>query len=216
VPLFDALARNSYLFSTSLGFQRVVLAQIRPPLPEPDQAGLEAFERTYRALGHAIAGSRAVPVPMTFAISWPGRFDARDAPRIETSFQGWARGARASLKGSSDIISLQNDGIRKLAQEEGWSVSEIPAVLPPDRAHFSDVCHLTVEGNRLIAAALSAEIQPLVDGIRARHRATSMSSWRAPKPAARARECCSCAPSSTSGSARLQPTSSTPAGTLGR
>lgn len=179
--VLDVLARNSYLIRAGQELRRTALAAIRPPLAEPDQAGLEAFERQYRALMRAIAGSRAVPLPMTFAISWPGEFTAADRRRIEGSFLPWARGARASLEEAKDIIDLQNDRIRSLAREEGSPVSEIAGQVPPDRAHFQDVCHLTVEGNRAIAAILAADIQPLVEAIRSRR------SPERPAPAADAR-----------------------------
>ena len=161
--VLDVLARNSYLFSMEQELRRTVLARTRPPLPQPDRAGLEAFEREYRALGRAIAGARAVPLPMTFAIAWPGEFDAADRRRIETSFLPWARGARASLQTAREILDLQNEAIRNVAREEGWSVSEVSGGVRPDRAHFVDVCHLTIEGNRRIAELLSEKIQPLIE-----------------------------------------------------
>lgn len=107
-------------------------------------------------------------IRMTFAISWPGEFDAADRRRIETSFLPWARGARASLQTGKDILDLQNEAIRKVAREEGWSVSEIAGHIPPDRAHFLDICHLTVEGNRRIAEVLAEGVQPLIDQRRER------------------------------------------------
>jgi lysophospholipase L1-like esterase len=170
----DVVARNSYLASAGHELRRAALAAFRAPLAQPDSAGLETFEREYRALDRAIAGSRAVPLAMTFAISWPGQFDAADRRRIETSFLPWARGARTSLQGASDIIDLQNERIRKVAREEGWSVSEIAGAIPPDRAHFDDVCHLTVEGNRRIAERLAADIQPILERRRGPDRARAL------------------------------------------
>ena len=161
-PVLDVLGRNSYLFSAAQEIRRTALARIRPPLAKPDQDGLEAYEREYRALVRAIAGTRAVPLPMTFAISWPGEFDAADRERIAASFTPWARGARVSLEGARDIIDLENEAVRRLAREEGWTVSEIAGGVPPDRAHFVDVCHLTIAGNRRIAAILAENIQPLI------------------------------------------------------
>jgi len=161
--VLDILGRNSYLISAGHELRRAALARLRPPLTQPDRAGLEAFEREYRALGRAIAGARAVPLPMTFAISWPGEFDASDRRRIESSFQPWARGARASIPGARVIIDMQNEQIRNVARAEGWAVSEIAGGVRPDPAHFLDVCHLTVEGNRVIAERLAADIQPILE-----------------------------------------------------
>lgn len=166
--VMEVFSRNSYLLSAGQELRRTAVARFRPTLAEPDQAGLEAFEREYRALGRAIAGAGAVPLPMTFEISWPGEFDAADRRRIEASFVPWAKGARASLQTARDILDLQNGRMRKVAREEGWPVSEIDGSVPPDRTHFEDVCHFTVAGNRRIAEKLAADIQPHIETIRGR------------------------------------------------
>ena len=165
--VFDVLVRNSYLFSTVQQVGREALQLGRPLEAGPDPGGLEAFDRYYRALVHAIAGSGAVPLPMTFAISLPGHFSPADERRVQDSFRPWCRlGARVSNEMGVKILDMENAAIRRAARDGSLKVSEIAGQVPPDREHFLDICHLTVEGNRRIAAILAADIQPLVDAIR--------------------------------------------------
>ena len=125
---------------------------------------MEAFDRYYRALVNAVAGSGAVPLPMTFALSLPGRFSPADERRVQASFTQWCRlGARVPNEVGVRIIDMENAAIRAVARANGVKVSEISGQVPPDRTHFLDICHLTVEGNRRMAAILAADLQPLVE-----------------------------------------------------
>jgi lysophospholipase L1-like esterase len=163
-PMVDVLARNSYLFNAAHQLGLRLLQAGRPLKSAPDPAGLEAFDRYYRALVRAVAGSGAIPLPMTFAIALPGQFSPHDTRRVDDSFRPWCRlGARVPNEVGIRIMDLQNAAIRRVAQASGLAVSEIAGHVPADRRHFSDICHLTVEGNRRIAAILAADIQPLLD-----------------------------------------------------
>ena len=163
-PMVDVLARNSYLFDTAQQLGMRILQARRPLESEPNPAGLDAFDRYYRALVHAVAGSGATPLPMTFAIALPGRFSPDDTRRVEDSFRPWCRlGARVPNEVGIRIMDLQNAAIRRVARESNLGFSEIAGHVPADRQHFSDICHLTAEGNQRIAAILAADIQPLLD-----------------------------------------------------
>ena len=100
---------------------------------------------------------------MTFAIAYPGEFSPAERRRIEGSFGIWLERIKASLEVGKEIIDSQNQAIFELCRKENLPVCDVAAAVPKDSRHFVDACHLTMEGNRLIAECLARALTPLMD-----------------------------------------------------
>lgn len=167
-PLVQELSRHSHL--TRLARAAAAAWRDAPALDAPDANGIETFGRFYRALVKEI-GTRGVrAVPMTHALAWPGRFDDADRRKIEASFRIWLRPLRASAEVGRQIMDGQNEAILRLSRDEGLVACDLAAVVPPDRLHFTDVCHLTPEGNRVIAETMASTLAPLIEELMVRRR----------------------------------------------
>ncbi len=136
----------------------------RPALAAPDPDGVATFAAYYRALVREIAATGAVAVPMTFALAYPGDFDAADRRKVEASFAIWLRRSGIPLAVGREIIDDQNRAAAELARAAGLPLCDAAGAVPPDRRHFRDVCHLTAAGNQAIAGALAETLVPLLTG----------------------------------------------------
>lgn len=107
--------------------------------------GLPTFERNLRQI-HAIAEVNGGKTVLgTFQYYRP----LADKHLGEEFGAAWERGIRA-----------ENEIIRKLAaQVPGIHLAEIAGSFEPGPEHMTDFCHLTTEGNRLIAEAFLAAIR---------------------------------------------------------
>ena len=70
---------------------------------------------------------------------------------------------KASLEVGKEIIDSQNRAVFELCRKENLPVCDVAAAVPKDSRHFVDVCHLTIEGNRIIAECLAKALIPLLD-----------------------------------------------------
>jgi hypothetical protein len=154
--------RRSYIVSLVRRAKESVRDEARGPA-EPNAGGIERFASYYRALLREIEATGAVPMPMTFAIAYPGSFDDADRPKIERSFGDWLRDQHMSPALGKAIIARQNEVVTSLARDDRVPLVDVAAAVEPDRTHFIDVCHLTVEGNHRIAEALATALIPLID-----------------------------------------------------
>jgi lysophospholipase L1-like esterase len=165
------LLRQSYLLLPLRSALKEVANAVRGWRTAPDQGGIETFATYYRALVRQISSTGATPIPMTFAVPYPGQFEDQDQEIIEASFRVMLQEARIPLEVGKQIIDLQNQRIIDLGREIDVPVCDVASAVPPDRTHFIDSCHLTAEGNHRIAQAMAETIMPLLDRVAARARA---------------------------------------------
>ncbi|MBI4879908.1 MAG: SGNH/GDSL hydrolase family protein [Planctomycetes bacterium] len=160
--LLGAFADRSQLVSGVRSVVKSLEPKEARAAEEVTPAGIAAFQAYAGALVRQIQASSAVPVLATFAIAWPGRFDEHDQLKIDESFRTWLKKPGLSLAAGRQVLDLQNRFLFELAAEEGIPACDVAAAVPADREHFIDVCHLTPQGNRRIAAALADTLAPLI------------------------------------------------------
>lgn len=163
--ILTKLARRSQIFSLidSLFAYRPPTGEGSLAAPNPD--GIEMFRVYFNALVRHIQATGATPVPMTFAISYPGEFSVEEEKKIEASFQIWLKWPRASLKVGTEIMDAQNKAIFELCQKEHLTACDVASAIPKNKRNFVDVCHFTEDGNRLIAETLARTLVPLIDHV---------------------------------------------------
>lgn len=153
------LAGKSHLLSIG----KRAAGYLRPPrqtLVGGEEAGVARYAAFYRSLMREIASTGAVPVPVTFAVAWPGEFTPAQRRIIEASFAVWIR--QTPCERGYAMVEQLNDAARELAGELQTPVCEA-ASLPADAKHFVDACHLTAQGNGWLAVELAKTIAPLVE-----------------------------------------------------
>lgn len=156
------LARRVHLLAlvdSALTYKAPTGGSVTAPIP----AGIQMFSTYYAALLRQIKATGAVPVPMTFAISYPGQFNSAERKKVEASFGIWLERPNATLEAGKGIIDAQNQAILELGREESLPVCEVDAALPKDSRHFVDVCHLTQAGNTVMAECLARTLIPQID-----------------------------------------------------
>lgn len=161
----DALrsfVQRSYLMRLVRSIAEPLLSA-RHTLRAPDPRGIDEFIAYYRALVRQVVATGATPIPMTFAIAYPGDFDAAGQKKIEQSLAVWLHDSDIPLAVGKQIIDQQNDAIVALSRDQGLPLAAIAGTIPQDRRTFLDVCHLTAEGNKRIADSLAATLIPLID-----------------------------------------------------
>lgn len=157
------LAGKSHLLSIgkrAAGYLRPA----RQTLVGGEAAGTARYMAFYRSLMREIASTGATPVPVTFAIAWPGEFSEQQRKIIEASFALWIR--QTPCGEGRKMIEALNAGVRELANELDAPLCEA-ADLPGNAQHFVDACHLTTQGNGCLAARLAESVGPLVEKLAA-------------------------------------------------
>lgn len=154
------LAGKSHLLS--LG--KSALGHVRPARPKTlagcEAAGVATFAAFYRALLRDIAGTGALPLPITFAVAWPGEFSPEERQKIEASFAIWI--AQSGSAWGRTATDQQNEAVRQLCRELELPLCEA-VELPASAETFVDACHLTAAGHAWLADRLCDSVAPRVE-----------------------------------------------------
>ncbi len=152
------LAGKSHLLSIgkrAAGYVR----RPRQSLVEGQPEGLARFAAYYRSLMRDVTATGATPVPVTFAVAWPGQFSADERYKIESSFAVWIQ--QTPCDQGRKMVETLNDASRNLAQELHAPLCEATD-LPADAGHFVDACHLTTAGNAWLADRLAETLTNVI------------------------------------------------------
>ncbi len=124
--------------------------------PEFDEASLRSrdiFRRNVVAMIDAAQARDSEVVLSTFAVALPTddpQLDARIRASEPIMQHFWGR-IGPTLLG----VTAHNDVMRSLATQRDLPLAPVASQIPHDGRHFSDLCHLTEEGNRRLGRTMA-------------------------------------------------------------